>query len=361
MNLKRAVAPFSFAFLSTVGCTSSSQRGPAASAPNDSSGDPTEPVSNVDQTQAPPDETPADAHPFAANPPGPAGAAARPIVVPRPMGPYRVRIVDAAMHDLRLFHREGRSYVLGTVGERYSVEISNPTARRVEAVISIDGIDAIDGTSADYAHKRGYILPAYGSATIDGFRTSLERVATFRFSSVADSYAGRQGQPRDVGVIGVAFFPEQPPFVATPMPVRPYDERFDDRDGRRSAAGGAEASSARPSAPAPSKAAAPPASTDVGSLAEEPSNGAALRRDRAEREGLGTEFGEGRDSHVEETEFVRANGSLPSDIVTFRYNDRAGLTALGFRVDPPVVADVELRTRETADPFRANRFAAPPP
>jgi hypothetical protein len=78
--------------------------------------------------------------------------------------------------------------------------------------------------------------------------------------------------------------------------------------------------------------------------------------------GLGTEFGEARVSHVEETEFVRANAALPSDIVTFRYNDRAGLVALGFRLDdPPRVLDAELRTRETADPFRANRFAAPPP
>jgi hypothetical protein len=64
---------------------------------------------------------------------------------------------------------------------------------------------------------------------------------------------------------------------------------------------------------------------------------------------------------VEETEFVRARATLPSDIVAFRYNDRAGLVALGIRLDPPAIADVELRTRETADPFRTNRFSAPPP
>jgi hypothetical protein len=52
---------------------------------------------------------------------------------------------------------------------------------------------------------------------------------------------------------------------------------------------------------------------------------------------------------------------LPSDIVAFRYNDRAGLLALGIEVDPPAMAHSEIRTRESADPFRANRFAAPPP
>jgi hypothetical protein len=241
--------------------------------------------------------------------------------------------------------------------------LSNPTPRRVEAVISIDGLDAIDGTTADYVTKRGYILPAYGSATIEGFRTSLERVATFRFSSVADSYAGRQGQARDVGVIGVAFFPERAPVSAPPVAARPYEERFDDLDGRRASAGGAAHEPNR-GAPAPSKAEPSPASApagDVGALAGESSSAVAPTRDREERKGLGTEFGEARASHVEETEFVRANATLPSDIVALRYNDRAGLIALGIRVDPPAVADTELRTRETADPFRANRFAAPPP
>jgi len=229
--------------------------------------------------------------------------------------------------------------VLGTIGDRYSVVLTNSTARRVEAVISVDGLDAIDGKGADYVHKRGYILPAYGSATIEGFRTSVERVATFRFSSVADSYAGRQGQPRDVGVIGVAFFPEQAPAAVTP--VAPQANR----------------SAAAPATPA----AASPPSADVAPLAEQSSGAGAFARERAERKGLGTEFGEARESHVEETEFVRANVTLPSDIVAFRYNDRAGLVALGCRLDPPSVVDAELRIRETADPFRANRFASPPP
>jgi hypothetical protein len=269
-----------------------------------------------------------------------------------------VRIVDAAMHDLRLFHHAGRSYVLGTVGDRYAVIVSNPTPQRVEAVISVDGLDAIDGTSADYVHKRGYILPAYGSATIEGFRTSLERVATFRFSSVAESYAGRKGQTRDVGVIGVAFFPERAPVVVVPMPLRPYD-----REKQSRAPAGAGHASRDEAAPRPASAFPPSAAADVGAAAEESSSAGPISRERAahERKGLGTEFGEARESHVEETQFVRASATLPSDIIAFRYNDRSGLMALGIRVEPPMVADSEIHTRETADPFRANRFAAPPP
>jgi hypothetical protein len=306
--------------------------------------------------------------------PGPVAAPSplrpRPILLPRPSGPYRVRIVNAWMHDLPTFFHDGRSYVLGTIGERYSVVLSNPTPRRVEAVISIDGLDAIDGTAADYVSKRGYILPAYGSATIDGFRTSLDQVATFRFSSVADSYAGRLGQARDVGVIGVAFFPERAPIaVAPPPPVAtswPSDQW--DRPSEYGGAARAPSASAPPAAPKSEAAPAPatPAHPSGGgaNAVGQSASGALSHRDAEQtqqRRGLGTEFGEARDSHVEETPFARANAASPSQVVAFRYNDRAGLIALGIRVDPPVVGDTELRTRETADPFRANRFAAPPP
>jgi hypothetical protein len=49
-------------------------------------------------------------------------------------------------------------------------------------------------------------------------------------------------------------------------------------------------------------------------------------------------------------------------VIAIRYNDRAGLVALGVAVpEPYVAADNDLRLRETADPFRSNRFAQPPP
>jgi hypothetical protein len=244
------------------------------------------------------------------------------------------------------------------VGQRYAIVVSNPTAQRVEAVISVDGLDAIDGKSADYVQKRGYILPAYGSATIEGFRTSLDEVATFRFSSVADSYAGRLGKARDVGVIGVAFFSEREAVAVAPM-ARPRDYEDSVEHARR-----APAPATNGAAPSPAKSEAAPASPPSGmdGLAEQSSDGAGASRSRVqERKGLGTEFGEARESHVGETPFDRANPSVPSSVVAVRYNDRAGLLALGIRVDPPAVADSEIRTRETADPFRANRFAAPPP
>ncbi len=65
---------------------------------------------------------------------------------------------------------------------------------------------------------------------------------------------------------------------------------------------------------------------------------------------------------MQTTEFVRANAAHPSQVVAIRYNDRAGLLALGIVISPPYAsAETDLHLRESADPFRANRFAQPPP
>src|SRR5580692_131411 len=140
----------------------------------------------------------------------------RPILERRPVqAAPRAELVDDGQQTLPTFAHEGRRFVLGTLGERYRVHIVNPTSSRVEAVISVDGLDAVDGQPANLG-KRGYVIPAFGDVTIDGWRTSLDTVAAFRFSSVRDSFAGRKDQDRNVGVIGVAFFRERPPVVVRP-------------------------------------------------------------------------------------------------------------------------------------------------
>jgi len=77
-----------------------------------------------------------------------------------------------------------------------------------------------------------------------------------------------------------------------------------------------------------------------------------------ERLGLGTEFGEQRDSAVSFTRFVRASGR-PVAIAELRYNDVAGLMALGITVQP-LPDEGEILTRETANPFPGDHFARSP-
>ena len=267
--------------------------------------------------------------------------------------PYRVEVLYGDWSRLPTYYVGGRTYVLGTIGERYRIRIANPTSRRVEAVVSVDGLDAIDGRTASYDDKRGYVIAPYGEVTVDGFRTSLDQVATFRFSSVRDSYAGRKGQDRNVGVIGVAFFPERErPIAVTPRPY--YDDRPRASSNAPYKRGYDEGVGRAPGSPPPAPSAAPESKAADGAGAY----GGAPRREA--RRGLGTEFGEQRHSSVGYTSFQRESARHPASVIELRYNDRQGLLALGIPVDRVVHPD-DVALRESADPFPRNRFAAPPP
>ena len=69
----------------------------------------------------------------------------------------------------------GGTYVLGQLGARYTLRVANHSGRRVEAVVSVDGRDVIDGRPADFRGKRGYLIPAWGSVDIDGWRILAQR------------------------------------------------------------------------------------------------------------------------------------------------------------------------------------------
>lgn len=125
-------------------------------------------------------------------------------------GGISVTVVDEYGEPLPGGAAGGRFYVAGRDGQRYSIAIRNHSGSRFEAVASVDGLDVIDGRPASYG-KRGYILQPYGTLLIDGFRTSDDTVAAFRFGTVSDSYAARTSGDRNVGVIGVALFSERGP------------------------------------------------------------------------------------------------------------------------------------------------------
>jgi hypothetical protein len=253
-------------------------------------------------------------------------------------GPYSVEILDESGWALPTYFHSGRVYVMGTHGRRYLVRVRNGSPRRAEVVVSVDGRDVIDGKPASFG-KPGYVVNAWSEVVIDGYRLSEVSVAAFRFGTVSRSYASRMGDARDVGVIGVAVFPEREP-RPRPPPHVPYGTRRDRAEAESGA--GAPAQEARPSDAAPS-ARAPEAA-----------------RKSAERPGLGTEFGEERESHVVEVAFERAR-SRPDAVLAVRYDDRAGLVAIGIDVDHRGHDGREAWLRESATPFRGSGYAEPPP
>jgi len=103
----------------------------------------------------------------------------------------------------------GRRLVAGEKGGHYAVYVCNQSKSTLELVASVDGLDVQDGKTASFS-KRGYLVDAGSSILIDGFRTSYDAVAAFKFSGVNDSFANlRHGSTRNVGVIGIAVFTQK--------------------------------------------------------------------------------------------------------------------------------------------------------
>jgi hypothetical protein len=102
-----------------------------------------------------------------------------------------------------------RWFVVGEEGHRYSIFVENRSDFRLEIVLSVDGLDVVDGKKASL-RKRGYVLDPHSRLKVEGFRQSSESVAAFRFSSVRESYtAEKYGKTGNVGVIGIAVFDER--------------------------------------------------------------------------------------------------------------------------------------------------------
>lgn len=111
--------------------------------------------------------------------------------------------------EYRYGGRTNNRFVVGSAGSSYSIWIKNRCKSRVEVVLSVDGLDVIDGKPASFA-KRGYVINPGETLEVKGWRSGWDSVARFEFSSVGASYANqRHGDARNVGVIGMAVFGEK--------------------------------------------------------------------------------------------------------------------------------------------------------
>jgi hypothetical protein len=218
-------------------------------------------------------------------------------------------LVEVAVVDrdsgqwLPQYPHRGDTWVAGEPGHRYAVRLTNTTGERVLVVLSVDGVNALSGETAD-PRQGGYVLDPWESAEIAGWRKSLDEVAQFVFTDASDSYATRTGRPRNVGVIGVAVFRERRPLRVMPAPYPPYAE------GRMRGESPASA---------PSTAAADQAMEVQGGSAGHAS---------AQAQRIGTGHGQREWSPIGTTTFVRAS-STPAQVEQIRYDEPQRLAALG--------------------------------
>ena len=111
----------------------------------------------------------------------------------------------------------GRLYLEAREGSRYGISLRNRSTERVGVALSVDGLDAISGertSGPGSGPPRMYILDAWNSTTVQGWRTSLSEVRQFTFVDEKASYAARSGAFNGrVGWIEVSVYRQRPRYV----------------------------------------------------------------------------------------------------------------------------------------------------
>ncbi len=290
-----------------------------------------------------------------------------------------VKLVDRTTgQPLRLYQYQGEYWVAGRPGASYAIDITNRTGGRILAVISVDGVNALDGKTASSAPDDGYVFNPWQNWAINGWRKSQSQVAAFYFSESDASYASRTGRPLDVGVIGVALFRERMPEPVRPPPAvrrSPVAEEHAPARMKESEKSTADAAATTaplptpPSAPqaAPAAASQPPSSPAAESAAEaspapSTSERAAKRAPAATANAaprspsLGTGHGALETSHTRTVDFDSAT-QRPEQIVRIRYDSYANLVAKGVIREPRPAPE----RRPQAFPADAERSYVPDP
>jgi len=234
------------------------------------------------------------------------------------------RFADVEVYDrqdgstLAVYEKDGRRYVVGTPGHEYSLRVRNLTGSRILAVTSVDGVNVVSGETAS-PDQSGYVVDAWGSVEIAGWRKSLQNTAAFYFTDLRDSYAARTGRPGNVGVIGVAVFRERDRPIAYKPQLRDKIARADAPAASPPDRLGA-ANEAQPSSSAPLQSREESRLQKDAELAE----GAAKRAASP----LGTGHGRSESSYATQVAFDRGSTS-PSEVLSINYDRRETLAAMG--------------------------------
>ena len=226
-----------------------------------------------------------------------------------------VAIYDRATgRELPVYWHEGRAYVVGRPGNEYQVIVRNRLGEDLLAVVSVDGLNVMNGQAAN-PRQAGYIAAPYSRVDIRGWRKSLDEIAAFYFTQLGDSYAARRGRPENVGVIGVALFQrkriEPPPEAAAdPAPYRPAPFARDRSESQRDNMNEDRAQAKREAA------------TGLRGLGQEPPAAPAPSAP------LGTGHGRREESRVQWQHFERATDA-PVETIAIYYDSYRNLVAQG--------------------------------
>ena len=110
---------------------------------------------------------------------------------------------------VRQHNHNGNTYIEARAGTEYSIKIKNSDHNRKLVVITVDGVNVITGEPQPESIGQGYIVRAYDSLDIKGFRKDMSSVGAFKFCKSGGSYCNEKGLKGNNGVIGVRIYDEK--------------------------------------------------------------------------------------------------------------------------------------------------------
>lgn len=124
---------------------------------------------------------------------------------------------------IKQYNHNGNVYIEGREGSEYTIRIKNDSYSRKMAVVTVDGINVIDGKPQGNEIGIGYIVSGRSSIVVKGYRESDSHVGTFKFCKKGESYSQNVGIEGNNGVIGVRIYNE----YVNPAPIITYRNNFD--------------------------------------------------------------------------------------------------------------------------------------
>ena len=224
------------------------------------------------------------------------------------------------------YYHKGNHYIEGKRESRFSLRMRNNSSKRVLFVPTVDGLSIMSGKEGSFKSK-GYIVDAHDALTIDGWRTSDDKVAEFFFSSPKDSYAKQIKKGGNLGVIGCAVFNEKEKEITSyytypgccknsTLTHCPNCDPFNLNNGTMIMAASSLESHSDNSF-----------LCNVSASGNPNVNASYTTSSSKSLNGLGTGFGQDKYSPVVSVEFDRE--SHPTEIFSIFYNTRENLEALG--------------------------------
>lgn len=241
------------------------------------------------------------------------------------------------------YYHNGAVWIEGREGNNYTVDIRNNTNRRALFIVSIDGLDVIEGQPAGPT-SQGYVIGPHETISIPGWKLNNQEAAEFFFSRSRDSYVNAiGGTTTNTGVIGAMIFSE----YADPIRQHYYTSALINQgitSTSPSSTPYAQQWTSMLNSPIGTSRSPTITSATVGDTMLQRQSHNTITSSPITQE-VGTGFGQATTWQTQATKFRRANPDHPDAMLVMYYNTARNLEKMG----------IKLRTKRDAS-YQANPF-----